>query len=363
MGELLILLAVAAVALFLILRSKKTPPKEYEPTPGNEYISFQANPTSQPSRLFRPRPDEPLRVIKFSSNTPEGNWVNWKIGSGWFEVAGVKHREREVLEFLSAAENASDKGQHFGVKLMPDSNNRYDKNAIKVIGTVGSKEYFIGFVPKKVAEAVTSWPADMPKAAELKQAKVGHSMLIVSVAGLTPPAKVRRQEGWEKEEPKPPVEDTSSTFDTEALAKLIDHMNATKPLSKKQVATLIKKRQDALFEEIETKGSGNIQHEEPLSHLRLPEEEYKAFMKKADNDLAQQVSIVRDSFDFWLKSGMTPAPYYAYRIAVILSKAKRKDLEKEFLAAWTRHFPTGNGKRYADLAERARKMGIEVPAG
>lgn len=222
--------------------------------------------------------------------------------------------------------------------------------------------YFISFVPRGVAEQVVPWPGDMPKAAELKQAKVGHSMLIVSVAGLTPPANLRIEKAWEKKEPKPPGDDTSPTFDTEALAKLINHMNATKPLSGKEISALTKKRQEELFQGMNTRGSGAFRNSEPLSHLRLPENEFKVFMKKADNDLGQQVSIVQESVDFWLKSGITPAPYYAYRIAVILRKVKRKDLEKDFLAAWTRHFPTGNGKRYADLAERARKMGIEVPA-
>ncbi len=64
----------------------------------------------------------------------------------------------------------------------------------------------------------------------------------------------------------------------------------------------------------------------------------------------------------WLVIRIDPAPYYSYRIAVILSKQKEVEREKAFLAAWCKHFSeVGIGQRYADLVESARKKGA-IPA-
>ena len=55
-----------------------------------------------------------------------------------------------------------------------------------------------------------------------------------------------------------------------------------------------------------------------------------------------------------------PAPYYPWRIAVILSKRKMKDRERDFLTGWCRHFALGIGRRYGALVKRAEKLGVEV---
>ncbi|TMV02549.1 hypothetical protein FGK63_20170 [Ruegeria sediminis] len=363
MTELILLLGILALVVILVSKRKRPsnetggPPLEQPRPPAPSHHRTQS------SGVFRPSPDDRMRVIQFSKNHPAGDWVNWKIFSGWFEVAGTHHRKGEVLDFLSAAEIASSRGRSFGVKLVPDPINQYDKNALKVVGFVDAKEFFIGFVPRDIAEKAASLPAGMPTAAELKQAKIGHSKIIVSVAGLIPPVKVRRENGWEEAPEKPPVDAQAIDVDSSILLTLIDHMNATEPLSGKQVSNLIESRKidfisdsDGAQKEIERRSK----EQHPLSHLQMSDGECEDFMKKADNNLEQQVSIVQKSFDFWLKTGEVPAPYYAYRIAVILRKAGHKDLEKRFLEAWTRHFPSGNGKRYSDLVERARKLGVVV---
>lgn len=304
-----------------------------------------------------------MKVIKFDDNRPPGDWVNWKIYSGWFEIAGTRHREKEVLAFLSAAELASMRGRTLGVRLVPDPNNQHDPNAIKVVGFTDGKDYQIGFVPRDIASEAAKMPGDMPVAAELKQAKVGHSRIIVSVAGLIPPAKVRREQGWE-ETPQKKIPAAAKNVDLEAsgLLPLIEQMNAAKPLTQVQVDALHDARKIDFTSDLEDaeKKIQERKEEHPLAHLQFSDKEREAFMRAADNDLSQQVTIVQKSFDYWLKTGEIPAPYYAFRIAVILRKAKHKDLEKQFLEAWVRHFPDGNGKRYADLVERARKMGGKV---
>ena len=48
-----------------------------------------------------------------------------------------------------------------------------------------------------------------------------------------------------------------------------------------------------------------------------------------------------------------------YHLTVCGPVAKEKDFEREkrFLAAWCKHFPSGNGTTYAKLVERAKKTG------
>lgn len=91
--------------------------------------------------------------------------------------------------------------------------------------------------------------------------------------------------------------------------------------------------------------------------LNQDEASFKAFMKSVDQDLAWQCQTVTDGFTRYCETGDIPAPYYPMRVAVLLRKAKDPDREKQFLAAWCRHFPTGNGARYDQITTRAQKLG------
>lgn len=91
--------------------------------------------------------------------------------------------------------------------------------------------------------------------------------------------------------------------------------------------------------------------------LNQDEESFRAFMKEADQDLAWQCDTVSEAFKRYLEIGEIPAPHYPMRVAVLLGKAKDIDREKQFLAAWCMHFPSGNGVTYAALVERAKKVG------
>lgn len=85
------------------------------------------------------------------------------------------------------------------------------------------------------------------------------------------------------------------------------------------------------------------------------EDEFRAHLRSIDNDLREQVRIVLEGAHHYFSNGVVPAPYYAWRIAVILRKAKEHLLEAEFAEAFTRHFGNGNGARYSRIAERAVK--------
>jgi hypothetical protein len=91
--------------------------------------------------------------------------------------------------------------------------------------------------------------------------------------------------------------------------------------------------------------------------LNQDEESFRAFMKKGDQDLRWQCETVTAAFERYQQTGEIPAPHYPMRIVVLLRKAKDFDREKQFLTAWCKHFPSGNGTTYAALVERARKTG------
>ncbi len=88
---------------------------------------------------------------------------------------------------------------------------------------------------------------------------------------------------------------------------------------------------------------------------------FRAIMKVVDQDLVWQCETVTAAFERYLKTGEIPAPHYPMRIVVLLHKAKDFDRERQFLAAWCNHFPSGNGATYAALVERAKKTGA-IPA-
>ena len=91
--------------------------------------------------------------------------------------------------------------------------------------------------------------------------------------------------------------------------------------------------------------------------LNQDESSFRAFMKTADQDLGWQCDTTSDAFRRYLTSGEIPAPHYPMRVAVLLRKEKDFEREKRFLAAWCKHFPSGNGTTYAKLVERAKKAG------
>jgi hypothetical protein len=96
-----------------------------------------------------------------------------------------------------------------------------------------------------------------------------------------------------------------------------------------------------------------------LAILNQDEATFKAELKSIDNDLGRQVEIVNEALDNWYEKGQVPPPYYAWRIAVILSKTKKKEEEKAFLEGWCKHFgDSKGGRRYEALAARAKKMGV-----
>ncbi|WP_147438929.1 hypothetical protein [Roseovarius spongiae] len=298
-------------------------------------------------------------VHKFGDNAPAGDWVQWTIGSGWFDVQGLFNRKEGVREFLRLAAQADLLGEPFGALLNPVHDNKHDKNAMQVIGILGPHEaptsrVFLGYVPADVAAEVASFPEGMPIAVELKKSRIGEVDVILNCAGLWPPAKQRQEMGLETAPSKPVTRVDENAL--EQLDALIERMNVMPALTAKQAAARQKKNRIDFIKDDEAtiqRKLAELEADRSPSVLEDP-----GGFKQYDNDLAKQVEIVSEGLDGWRRSGMTPAPYYSYRIAVILSKQKDVEREKAFLAAWCRHFSeVGVGQRYAVLVERARKKG------
>ena len=154
------------------------------------------------------------------------------------------------------------------------------------------------------------------------------------------------------------------------LDGLIRRLNETAPLSRERSSDIYRAHTEqmiqkaiAMADEINTaKELGDFMKAErpDLSILNQPEAEFRAELRSIDNDLSRQIEIVHEGLDHWFATGLIVPPYYAWRIAIILSKAKREDEERAFLAAWCRHFGRVVGGRFAKLAERARKRGVVV---
>lgn len=94
--------------------------------------------------------------------------------------------------------------------------------------------------------------------------------------------------------------------------------------------------------------------------LNQDESSFRAFIKEVDHDLGWQCRTVSDAFERYLKIGEMPAPHFPMRVAILLRKAKDFDREKRFLAGWCKHFPKGNGVKYGQLVERAKKAGVQL---
>ena len=152
------------------------------------------------------------------------------------------------------------------------------------------------------------------------------------------------------------VPDSEALLSTLAnLELLIAFLNETRPISQGEVEIL---RNDYIGQVV----SQMLQDEDSFgqaslapSFLSLPENECKLHMRSIDNDLDAQIKIVETACRTFFVTGITPAPYYALRISIILSKSKLANQESAFLANWCRHFGQVPGGTFEALVNRARK--------
>lgn len=76
--------------------------------------------------------------------------LGYQIFMERIHVAGTSHRKKEVIEFANS--------QNSTIEFERDPQNRYDKNAIKIIGLSviarNVKRWHLGYVPKELAAAI-----------------------------------------------------------------------------------------------------------------------------------------------------------------------------------------------------------------
>ncbi|WP_191090085.1 HIRAN domain-containing protein [Histidinibacterium aquaticum] len=350
------LAAIAAACFFLawvISRIQKAFGLEVD---GPEHRP-KATERSSALSLKRGQPDSYSDVFdryELDENRPEGESVNWNWP--WLEVAGTQHRMTEVSTFLTAVSSSSD----FSIRLERDPKNAHDPNAIKVIGVLArpSRETMLGYVPAQVAEDIASYPPEMPIAVQLKRAAIVDHAIYVTIAGLMPNVKERRWMGYEETPPKAPSKITLGETEIAELETLIEKLRTRRPLTDEEASQAQRDMTSGLMSRVQA-GEAQVSIEQKgFDHLDLPYREHKKLMRQADNDLVKQVGILDGAFDSYFDTGMSEPPNYAERVAIILRKAGRRDLEKAWLETWLRYFPPGSaiGQRYEALAERARKL-------
>ncbi len=89
--------------------------------------------------------------------------------------------------------------------------------------------------------------------------------------------------------------------------------------------------------------------------------DFKAEMQSTDSNLAVQVSRFSHGLDRWFGQGIHHPPYFPWRIAIILSKERQVDRERDFLSSYCDHFGDRKGSRDEMIAARAIKKGAFDP--
>jgi len=148
-------------------------------------------------------------------------------------------------------------------------------------------------------------------------------------------------------------------LDIEKLDKLIARLNSTGLVDPAYAKTRYRAHVEKATSKMLRSGQSFGVESGGLAILNQSESKFKADIKAKNDDLAAQIDIFNEALDLWFEHGEPHPPYYPWRIAVILSKAKRKDKEEAFLRAYSRHFKNRRGgARDEKINARADKFGI-----
>ena len=141
------------------------------------------------------------------------------------------------------------------------------------------------------------------------------------------------------------------------LRRLIDRLEQSASLDARDARLLYREYVANIHEQLRD-GATPTQPWRTLSILSQSEEAFHGDLKAIENDLFGQIAIIGEGLDLWFQYGIVVPPHYPRRVAIILAKAKRQGEEREFLAAWCRHF--GGSVAHTSVVERARKRGIAI---
>lgn len=86
--------------------------------------------------------DDDFKAESFLPPIPQG----YQIFVDNTQVAGISFQKSDALRFIN--------GSNQTLEFVREPNNVIDKNAIKVIGVTPKAKYFVGYVPKQIAEQI-----------------------------------------------------------------------------------------------------------------------------------------------------------------------------------------------------------------
>ncbi|MCP8896372.1 HIRAN domain-containing protein [Shinella daejeonensis] len=273
-------------------------------------------------------------------------------------VMGVTMRKADAAAFC--------KGSGKQVAFEREPNNRHDPNAIRIMGSwkgwFSRKEKMLGYVPAEDAvKLVRLGLADSVRPRLMKTYLGTDGFVEIEIQIIGP------KHLYPTFNPPPPPKVVSpaesSADDAAALARLdtlTTFLKGEAIVTPQQLEKLRKAQSRKTVSRMMETGETYGQASGAPAFLNQPEGDFRAHLQSIDNDLSAQLDIVDKACRSYFETGEVPAPYYPWRIAVILSKAKMRDREREFLAAWCRHFAEGRGKRYGELVERANKLNATV---
>lgn len=154
-----------------------------------------------------------------------------------------------------------------------------------------------------------------------------------------------------------------SDNDLTSVRELIAILDGAEPLSQQQIIDLDHTYQQA--NKVDWMASdGEVQRQiEEVQERQQKERESpghklweESLSRDRADDLRLHAQLIENLFQRFLETGDIPPPASAWRIAVILRKRKEFELEKAFLAAWTKHFREGPGAKYEKLSKRYQDL-------
>jgi len=328
-------------------------------------------------RLFGDGDTAPKTALHPVSKSPPSNQVlrvEWRDGSFPLRAVGESHYQAALARICGGH---SRHGHELDCRalIIPEPTNAYDPNALKVM----INGALVGYIPRdqalrlrEQAEAVDRPNATLEVAAQITggwrtnqhdEGSFGVKLGIplrgdINFAGVVRPASPA----------KPPRAPTAkivlSPEEIQGVEILIERLNKTHFLPPEEAERRHRKfAKSTTARMISTGISYGVASEGP-NHLTQGEEHFRSEMVRMNDLVLEQVRIFQQGLDQWFELGVPFAPYYPYRIAVILRKAKRRDLEERFLRAYVRHFRTWTtgGSQFTEILERAANMGIPIDA-
>lgn len=136
-------------------------------------------------------------------------WTDWRPtrrerSADWaihatMHVRGTRYRSANARNFVRHAKSRIKAGDIVEVHVEREPENPVDKNALRVMGRVGSTWLHIGYLPAESAAAIAlGFPADMPLRASLSRVSERRGRFAIFVDVLRP---AKRSEWWKSRAP------------------------------------------------------------------------------------------------------------------------------------------------------------------